>query len=203
MPSVAETGFDNVHDTQQVYRRLLDTLSRPGTTASIAFAAEKLIFSDTLHNSIAAAALTLLDNEVTFHMALTGAEALESWIRQSTFSRSAEPEEADYIFASGSETLAWASKLKNGLPEFPETSATLLLTVENCMASEEGSSVYLLQGPGIRGEATIRVSGLEPAWMHIREELNEEFPRGIDIWLLDTNGNIIGIPRTTRIKEAN
>jgi alpha-D-ribose 1-methylphosphonate 5-triphosphate synthase subunit PhnH len=202
MPNAAETGFDNVHDTQQVYRRLLDTLSRPGTTASIA-AAEKLLFSEPLHNFIAAAALTLLDNEVTFHIALPGAEALSNWIRQSTFSRSAEPEEADYIFASGSETPAWASKLKNGLPEFPETSASLLLTIDNCMASEEGSSVYLLQGPGIRGEATICVGGLEPAWMLVREALNEEFPRGIDIWLLDKNGNLIGIPRTTRIKEAN
>jgi alpha-D-ribose 1-methylphosphonate 5-triphosphate synthase subunit PhnH len=78
-----------------------------------------------------------------------------------------------------------------------------VLTVDNCKASEAGSSVYHLQGPGIRGEATIRVRGLEPAWMHIREALNEEFPRGIDIWLLDKNGNLIGIPRTTRIKEAN
>ncbi|SEC62229.1 phosphonate C-P lyase system protein PhnH [Paenibacillus sp. GP183] len=203
MPNAAETGFDSVHDTQQVYRRLLDTLSRPGTTASIAAAAEKLIFSEPLHNSIAAAALTLLDNEVTFHMALPGAEALENWIRQSTFSRSVNPGEADYIFASGSETQSWASKLKIGLPEFPETGATVLLTVDNCMASEEESTVYLLQGPGIRGEAMIRIGGLDPAWMHIRELLNEEFPRGIDIWLLDKNGNLIGIPRTTRIKEAN
>ena len=55
--------FDEVFDTQAVFRKLLEAMSNPARTVSVAEQKEKL-FGD--YRALLALGMTLLDNEVTF-----------------------------------------------------------------------------------------------------------------------------------------
>ena len=55
--------FDEVFDTQAVFRKVLEAMSNPTRTVSVAEQMEKLFGN---HRAFLALGMTLLDNEVTF-----------------------------------------------------------------------------------------------------------------------------------------
>ncbi len=208
MASVKEWAFDRVHDTQAVYRQLLAALSRPGELGSIAASAERM--QEQLPDSRAAAcaaalAYTLLDGEVRF--AVRSAELEQSgwpaFVRSRTFSRSAELAEAEFIFTEGMLPAAELERLvkeaQKGTLLRPEAGATLFVQVD---ALGRGESALSVCGPGVPGERTIPLSGFSSSWIAARAEANAEFPTGLDMVLYTADGLLLGLPRTTRIKEV-
>ena len=190
-----------VHDTQIVYRKILNCLSRPGTTENITPESNKLDIELPFSKTLMALAFTLLDSEVSF--AAIGVEqvAVEKRIQQLTYAKKAAAVQADYIFITKETAAATIQKViaeaKNGTLLDPHASATLVVEVPKLFERANAESI-LIKGLGIKGEKELAILS-SSNWLQAREARNAEFPLGIDMFFLDTAGNILALPRTTRM----
>lgn len=89
-------SFDDVHDTQKIFRIMLDSMARPGKINVLP--SIYLLRKD--ENFLYLIAKTLLDIEVTFCF-LPQNNFLEYQIKQDTGSSTAPIDKADYIFCDG------------------------------------------------------------------------------------------------------
>lgn len=190
-----------VHDTQTVYRKTLNCLARPGTTENITSESKRLDLALPLSKNLMAMAFTLLDSEVSFAVMGKEQSVIEKRIQQLTYAKKATVVQADYIFitqeASAAKVCEAITEAKNGTLLDPHASATLIVEVPGLFA-EENNKRLLIKGPGIKDEKEI--TGLDcNDWLQARETKNAEFPLGIDMFFLDTAGNILALPRTTRV----
>jgi alpha-D-ribose 1-methylphosphonate 5-triphosphate synthase subunit PhnH len=188
-------GFaDPVHDTQAVFRTLLDALSRPGTVGVIenvlpdarATRAEFAAF---------AALLTLCDYATPVWLAQPDA-ALASALRFHTGAPLAdEAAQAAFAYIHDADTMPALECFALGSAESPEQSATLLIRVD----ALTGGTPIVLSGPGIQHTQTIAPVGLPERFWRERAALAPLFPCGIDCYLL-CGAELIGLPRTTQAK---
>ncbi|WP_233836039.1 phosphonate C-P lyase system protein PhnH [Paraburkholderia sp. ZP32-5] len=193
--STLTPGFaDPVHDTQAVFRTLLDTLSRPGTIGLI---------GDVLpepHRARAepaafAALLTLCDYATPVWLAQPDT-ALASALRFHTGAPLVDtPANAAFAYLHDAEALPPLESFAPGSAESPEQSATLLIRVD----ALTGGEPIALRGPGIRDTATISPVGLPARFWRERATLAPLFPSGIDCYLV-CGTRLIGLPRTTEAK---
>lgn len=115
--------FDEVLDTQAVFRKLLDAMSNPARTVSVAAQMEKL-FGE--YRAFLALGMTLLDNEVTFSPC--GNEALRKDLQLVSLSPEAAVSDADYLFVTDVRQLPKIfAQAKCGTLIDPHKSATLLI----------------------------------------------------------------------------
>ncbi|MFT4068473.1 phosphonate C-P lyase system protein PhnH [Paraburkholderia sp.] len=193
--SALTPGFaDPVHDTQAVFRTLLDALSRPGTIGLIgdvlpephgtraepaAFAALLALCDDTTPVWLAQAD-TALASAVRFH---TGAPLVDA------------PATAAFAYIHEAGALPLLESFAPGSAESPEQSATLLIRVE----ALTGGAPVVLSGPGILDTATISPAGLPARFWRERAALAPLFPCGVDCYLV-CGTRLIGLPRTTEAK---
>ncbi|MFP3569114.1 phosphonate C-P lyase system protein PhnH [Paraburkholderia sp. SIMBA_030] len=188
-------GFaDPVHDTQAVFRTLLDALSRPGTVGVVenglpgvrATRAELAAFT---------ALLTLCDYATPVWLAQPDT-ALASALRFHTGAPLVdEPAQAAFAYIHDADALPSLENFAPGEAESPEQSVTLLIRVE----ALTGGTPVVLSGPGIQHTATIAPVGLPERFWRERAALAPLFPCGIDCYLV-CGGTLIGLPRTTKAK---
>jgi len=199
LPAVGTGSFDDVHAGQRTFRLLLEALARPGGVQALSDRMPDV--PPGLDPYVALVAFTLLDQEVRFATSGPAAERLAAYIARRTGARPAPPEEAGFLFANGDDAAAPLAQLPVGSLEFPEQGATAVLTVERLSATGgDGSGpVMTLSGPGIAATARVHVQGLAPAAVRTFIELNREYPVGVDAFLIDLRGRVIGLPRTARI----
>jgi alpha-D-ribose 1-methylphosphonate 5-triphosphate synthase subunit PhnH len=188
-------GFaDPVHDTQAVFRILLDALSRPGTVgviekglpevretpAALAAFAALLTLCDYATPVWLAQADTALASALRFH---TGAPLVD------------QPGLAAFAYIHDASAMPALENFPLGVAESPEQSVTLLIRVE----ALTGGTPVVLSGPGIQHTATIAPAGLPAHFWRERAALAPLFPCGIDCYLV-CGGTLIGLPRTTEAK---
>lgn len=189
--------LDMVHDIQSVYRKLVHSMSRPGTVTDLSDEAEKLN-KQGVFPSTQLIARTLLDTEVTFCIVSSRAAEVTSLFSQMTYAKEAAIEAADYIFvledaASG----AWLNTIhaaKIGELINPHAAATIIIEVENLF----GATTLQLAGPGIQTTATMAMDMRED-WVELRAERNSEFPLGLDLLFTDVDHRVLALPRTTQV----
>lgn len=190
--------LDLVHDIQKVYRKTLDSMSRPGLISNINEQAGKLDVAIGCFRSTLVLALMLFDTEVKFKVYSERATEITKFINQLTYAKETEAESADFILilndAKTDELekallLAYSGDLLN-----PHQGATIL--VEADFVSNDRD--LILTGPGIAEERSIKVK-VSGNWVDIRSEKNIEYPLGIDLIFTDRDDNIICLPRTTQI----
>ncbi len=190
--------IDMVHDIQTAYRKLLICMSRPGSIESIEEESEKLHIDIKFFNSTLVLMFMLLDSEVSFKIVSQDKDEISKFVRQLTYSKSKNIEEADFIFILENAdkdmleevlTDAKAGNLIN-----PHESATVI--VETNRISDEKK--FILKGPGIKDESHIDLQ-LDETWLEKLYKNNIEFPMGIDIIFTDKNSNITCLPRTTKV----
>lgn len=180
-----------VHQTQQHYRTLVDIFSYPG---KITKNVERSSNYSTFCDGVLMTAMALLDNEVTFHTTLksdgrefstlTGARTVE------------EISKSDYLIIKEKDlTPSIFEEASIGTLPSPEKSATLIIEV----TSFHEGHYYKLTGPGIKEQSMIQVS-LAEQWISYRNEKCKEYPLGIDLILIDSQSNMMAIPRTTKIE---
>ena len=113
--------FDEVFDTQAVFRLLLEAMANPTRVVSIAAQKEKLFGN---YSAFLALGMTLLDNEVTF--STCGEDALRKNLQLVTLSQEAPLSQADYLFLSHAQMLPTVlEQAKCGTLIDPHKSATL------------------------------------------------------------------------------
>jgi len=199
-PGAGLRPFDDVHATQRTFRLLLDALARPGTVQALIDRVPDVPAPVDPH--VALVALTLLDHETRFATSGPEAAPLAEFIARRTGAHPAPPEEAGFLFASGDDDAAPLARLSVGSLESPEQGGTAIVTVARLSANDDGGGpgcVMTLRGPGIAAITRVHVRGLARAIVETFIEQNHEFPLGIDAYLIDLGGRIIGLPRTVRI----
>lgn len=190
--------LDLVHDIQEAYRKVLNSMSRPGIIESLKNEEIKVDMDMDIYKSTFVIMLMLLDREVTFNIVSDNSSEISNLVSQMTYAKVKPIEEADYIFVikdSCDETLGEiCSKAKFGDLINPNNSSTIIAEFD-CI-NNEGALQFA--GPGIKEVNKVYISG-NKNWIKIREMKNQEFPLGIDIICLDKNSSVLCIPRTTKI----
>ncbi len=202
---VRETAFDDVFDSQATFRVLLDSLSRPGTVGILPSRRYQ-----SLPKGFCPPALSILktmcDHRVSFSVG--SSDQRPDWVRYLEINLSTpfqKVEEADYVIFQGDRFDADFTRLNHGTLEFPEYSATALICVGRL--SDEGEPgrpgcELRLSGPGVRDLALLSVTGLDVRYIEERSRTNMFYPMGVDIFLVDSDGRVSGIPRTSAVEHA-
>jgi alpha-D-ribose 1-methylphosphonate 5-triphosphate synthase subunit PhnH len=193
--------FDYIHHIQKAYRKLVDSIAKPGAINSLKAVSDRLDLPVRCNKSTLVLALMLLDTEVTFHIIGNDSEQLAKYISQLTYAKVAPGEEADFIFLLEESEPGQFAKIiqrcKLGDLINPHTSATLIVEVKKIAAEKR----YILTGPGIKEEKYLSIDHHDN-WTESRIQKNSEYPLGIEIYFIDQEHNLVAIPRTTMIKEA-
>lgn len=168
------------------FRSCLEALSRPGHIQEI-----QPLFDSPLQ----AIASVMLYSEVSycyhgnedFHMlqAICGAT-----INSAT--------EADYLFVDHPDT-ALLRVAKVGTAESPELGATLIF---RCEQLETDGTPVLLTGPGIQ-TARKKTLPVDREFIGQLNEKNDAFPMGVDVFFISNTGQLVGLPRTTRLQVTS
>ncbi|SDO17412.1 phosphonate C-P lyase system protein PhnH [Vreelandella arcis] len=185
---------DPVHDSQRLFRQLLQAMSEPGTLHNLEVAA--LPEEAPIGNALWGALLTLcdLDSQVWIARELD-TQALRDALAFHTGCRlTDEPSGADFALVTPA-TLTGDIAFATGSDEYPDRSTTLLIPLDRL--TDEGS--WQLSGPGIPERRWLDVGGGE-ALMACLARNRALFPRGLDA-LLACGSRLTAIPRSTLIAK--
>jgi alpha-D-ribose 1-methylphosphonate 5-triphosphate synthase subunit PhnH len=160
------------------------------------------------------ALLTLLDREVTFTVAMNGqwlppAAPIVQWLILRSGAITGAAEHAMFAFFCDHRSTDLILQLNRGTLVKPESSATVFYCVEQLMHSsdqleETASWIALeLRGPGIKEACSVFVAELEKCDIEQISRARQGYPLGIDMYLTDTAGRCIGLPRTTLVRIVN
>jgi alpha-D-ribose 1-methylphosphonate 5-triphosphate synthase subunit PhnH len=189
--------FDFVQDTQKLFRKILTATSFPGSVVDLGPEAVKIETGSTVNTALLGCAIALLDAETAFCVWPRRAQEHERLLSQLTYGRAAAPESAEFQFVlAGTDTVSDALRAASiGTLEEPHRGATLFIEVGTL---GEGGALRI-EGPGVRGCVRIGVEGLHPGWIDARAERCSEYPLGVDVYLVDGAGRLVGLPRTARL----
>ncbi|MGY5344286.1 phosphonate C-P lyase system protein PhnH [Paenibacillus glucanolyticus] len=197
--------LDLVHDTQLAYRKLMDSMSRPGLISELGELAGKVGLKLNCFDATVLLAAVLLDTEVTFKIISEKEEEIVRLFNQLTYAKAAETAAADFIFvlndANSFQLEEAIRKAKAGDLIHPHASATFIVEAEQ-ITNDNG---LVLSGPGIEDTHHVQVStcGSESrgSWLDERALRNIEYPLGIDMIFVDRDSRTLCLPRTTQISK--
>jgi alpha-D-ribose 1-methylphosphonate 5-triphosphate synthase subunit PhnH len=200
-------NFDSVYDSQKVFRLILEAMSNPTRVVNISEYAVKLFgdypgFMDNNPSAVystrslafLALALTLLDNGISFNTCEN--QSLTDEIVSLTHAKTEKIEAADFVFVCEPNDIENVIvTVKCGTLSDPHKSATVIIR-------NDGEPVYRLifSGPGINGKATIQATQTVKKAIELRDAQNYEYPQGIDLIFLSSNGGLLAIPRLTQME---
>lgn len=183
--------------TQKDFRVLAGVLARPGTIG-------RLTGLPSAPAAVVPAA-GLADVEVP--LAVLAAPGDQRWAaaaHAATGAPYAEPDAARMVLALRPPEPDELRKLPRGDALAPEHGCRLIIAVTALRATpEHGDVVLTLRGPGVDGTATLSVAGLDAAVFGTLHEINDDYPAGVDTFLVAADGTVAGLPRTTRIEMGN
>ncbi|PIC76663.1 phosphonate C-P lyase system protein PhnH [Sporosarcina sp. P19] len=191
-------AIDQVHDLQYVYRKLLHSMSRPGTISSITEPVKRMDYSIPCSEALLLTAMALLDGEVTFHIVSDEHQELIEKISEYTSAKYASIHEADFVIVlredKEQEIRHALEQCKVGSLIDPQQSSTWL--IESSVLENDGEIV--LKGPGIQSEVSLQTGFPVTLWQ-ARNQRTNEFPMGIDLIFIDQASQIACVPRTTAV----
>ncbi|MFV0349481.1 MAG: phosphonate C-P lyase system protein PhnH [Halodesulfovibrio sp.] len=207
------SGFtDPVHDAGDTFRIVLQAMSRPGLVLPLAGLAQT---PAELNSAAAAVCLSLFDNDTSVSLegfgpdfATGNVNDVASWLRfhcgcpiVTSSEHSTKKEREGIVFAvfrNGME-LPDLAGFPVGTESYPDRSATLVIQVASLAnaanAGCEGTDLLRLEGPGIKGERRLHVSGLARSFWEAFARNRVLYPMGFDVVLCAPQG-IACLPRT-------
>jgi alpha-D-ribose 1-methylphosphonate 5-triphosphate synthase subunit PhnH len=102
-------------------------------------------------------------------------------------------EDAAFVLAASPATMPRLAALRQGTPEYPDRSATLI--VEVASLSTKGLQ---LEGPGINGRVGFSFAGMPGRLADELRANRAQFPCGVDL-ILAAPGAIAALPRSVRL----
>jgi alpha-D-ribose 1-methylphosphonate 5-triphosphate synthase subunit PhnH len=180
-------GFaDPVAASQQVFRGVLDAMSRPGMPVAL-----ETLTDFGVHGAVA---LALLDFETPVWLGTAPPPQFASWLRFHCGCPLAATEaEASFVFLDAAD-LPDLDLFNAGDAKYPDRAATLVISVP----ALEGGIAVALEGPGIETRVTIAPLGLDAGFWRQAIENRARFQLGLDL-ILAAGDRIVGLPRSTRI----
>jgi alpha-D-ribose 1-methylphosphonate 5-triphosphate synthase subunit PhnH len=194
-PLTLDGGFaEPVFGAQTAFRALMDALANPGQAQPLG---RELTTHYGLAPGLAAVALTMCDHDTTLWLdpVLAGSEPLVAWLRFHTAAPLlADPMEAQFALVSSGADLPMLGRFALGTDEYPDRSTTIAVA----LPSLSGGPALMVRGPGIKDFRAIAPAGLPADFVAQWGANRAAFPRGVDL-LLVADGQVIGLPRSTRI----
>ena len=189
MATTTLPGFsDSVHETQRMFKGLLEALAHPGQIYSPTVA---LAPPNGLTPLCAAACLTLMDLETTVWLQPSLPSSVKNWLRFHTGCRfSDSPAAATFAVISDAFSQPELKAFSWGSAEDPEKSTTLLIQVEDFSLGK----AQQLSGPGIMKSVALAPALPEIFW-HQWAHNHSAYPQGVDCFLF-TQRSVVGLPRT-------
>ena len=190
-------GFaDPVIDAQAAFRAILDALAHPGTAQKLGSTSDGL---GALGRELVSTLLTLSDHDTAISLSpALDVDAVRAFVGFHTgVPIVAETAKAAFAFVALGDALPELAKCNLGTQEYPDRSTTLVVE----LPALSGGPMLVLRGPGIENTKEFSPVGLPGDFVGQWGENREIFPRGVDL-LLVADGQVIGLPRTTRIVEA-
>ncbi|MEI3612476.1 phosphonate C-P lyase system protein PhnH [Pseudogracilibacillus sp. SO30301A] len=192
---------DQVHYTQNVYRDVLNAMSRPGDIVCLVEADSSFAKTFNCFRATSSLLFTLLDHDVTYHLISDDSVNMSTMITAYTLARHVPVEEADFIIvlmdAQESEVEHALKTCKVGTLRDPHLSATWIVETEPLQLGKE----IKLTGPGIETETLLQVQLAQTFW-DIRKERLSEFPLGLDIIFTNRRNEVLCMPRTTIVEKV-
>lgn len=188
-------GFHQpVHDSQRVFRGVLDAMAHPGRVVGLDAA---MATAAPLHRGTMALLLALADFETPLWLSPSARnDAVLGAIRFHCGSPIAsDPSGAAFVVAANATERPRLDVLELGPDLYPEHAATLILQVDGLGVGNE----IVLSGPGIDGISRLAIDGLDEAFWAERKALEVLFPRGLDIILVDGKA-VAAVPRSTAVE---
>jgi len=198
MEAVFEGGFATpVLDSQTSFRAVMDALANPGTPRKLA---ETASTHAPLQADLVSVLLTLSDADTPIWLSDSLRTApVEAFIAFHTGAPLVhEPGKAAFAFAARVEELPSLSQFNLGTQEYPDRSTTIVLAVP----ALSGGSDIVLRGPGVDDHWHCSPMGLPGDFVEQWAANRDLFPRGIDL-LLVADGQVMGLPRSTRISGGH
>lgn len=190
-------ALDPIRDTQAIFRTMLDAHAWPGTIHQLPVAAD----GAPVNEWAAGLLITLLDHETTLSVEpFPHSEDLERFVRQRTNAGDAQSEHADFVLALADGIVPELPlKVKTGSLAYPDDGATLVVALESLDHIARNGLRLALDGPGVPEAFEVRVAGLPDRFFEARTEVVRDYPCGFDLILVDTEGRLMALPRSTRI----
>ena len=193
---ISEGFTDASHGSQSVFRTLLNAFSYPGKPMEMPLDCG---LPSVGQAAASATLLSLLDSDITVWLSQSFNNSnTANWLRFHTGCKLVQDiRDAKFIWIAFGDPLPELSNLSIGTDEYPDESATCILETEGFHTE---TKEWILKGPGINGEQSIKVFGLSDKFIEQWTANHKIFPRGIDVILTSTN-QIVGLPRTTHISN--
>lgn len=189
---MVEAGFASpVEAAQRVFRTLLTALSEPGRILALPPCCAP---PEGLDPAAAAAVLALADGDTPLWLD-PSARAAASYMRFHTGAPIVGTEEAALFLLAAAKHRPALSQLQAGTPEYPDRSATLILSVEDLVEGEG----WHLSGPGIAGTRRLLVRGLDERFAEEWRASHARFPLGVDV-VFAARDRLAALPRSTRLE---
>jgi alpha-D-ribose 1-methylphosphonate 5-triphosphate synthase subunit PhnH len=190
-------GFqDPVKDSQAVFRSVLDALANPGTVRGMPAGHAPL---GGLGTELASTLVTLTGPET--RIALSDGlktEAVRNFIAFHTGASATDTlTEAAFVFIAEGDDLADLNQCNLGTQDYPDRSTTIVMAV----SSLSDGPRRVMRGPGIDTTLNFAVADLPADFVEQWAANRELFPRGVDM-LFVCNGQVLGLPRSSRLVEA-
>jgi alpha-D-ribose 1-methylphosphonate 5-triphosphate synthase subunit PhnH len=186
-----------VHDAQQVFRAVLEAMSRPGRVQTLPAKVQQGLEPPGLGRVTTAVLLTLLDAETRawLHPSLRS-DAASAYLQFHTGVMHVDeaPRAHFAVVEADHATPALWRELACGSDAVPQEGATLIVEVPSL---EQGPALAL-RGPGVETVQTLRVGGLHAGFWQARAHLEAAFPLGIEL-ILTCGDRLAALPRSTRV----
>jgi alpha-D-ribose 1-methylphosphonate 5-triphosphate synthase subunit PhnH len=191
--SLAPGLADLPHDSQRLFRAILDGFAHPGSIVGLPQTPDA---AEPLSRAATAFLLTLVDRDTPLWLAPPlDTPALREFVRFHTGAPIAE-RPADALFAV---VAAGAAPLLEGFAigadPYPDRSATVIVEV----ASLGGGPLRSWRGPGIDGRASVAVSGLPAGFWEEWAANRALFPCGVDV-VFTAGTDLLALPRSIAVE---
>ncbi|OQX11089.1 MAG: phosphonate C-P lyase system protein PhnH [Desulfobulbaceae bacterium A2] len=173
-----------------VFRSLLRAMSRPGQ----AWPLPQAVDSEPRHHLLTVVE-AMCDYESSFHLAGKD-QLLAAVVSHGCGAPTVPVEKAAFLLAPEGSSHGLLGRLHRGTPDFPDRGATVVYQVKSFAG--KGPSP-LLSGPGIRETVRPTLAGLDPSELPALAVINRDFPLGVDVLFVSHDGQVMGLPRSTRI----
>ena len=197
---IREVTYNPVFDAQLHFRLIMDSLARPGKI-------NKLDGIDIhpptgINNASAFIAMALLNQDVSFFLSNQDLQ-ISDYITINTASKTTTPDKADFMFINGATSERILESAQIGTLLYPETGAFVIIDVDEVSNTYiQKAKKLVLSGPGNEAEKEIYINNITDGILVTLSNLNSEFPLGVEVFITDRSGSIIGIPRSNKISYS-
>lgn len=201
LAQLKENQFDFVHDNQKTFRKIMMALAFPGKVYQLK--SIPLSISRKELHYILQPFLTLLDFETSYCVYGNDREVIEEikeYIHINTNCLHTNIAHADFVLCLNSSSNGKFNQLKKGTLYHPNESATIFYLVNKIEYDFFPDSTKLsISGPGVETEIDLYLSDINLDEIKEWITSKNDYPLGVDIYVVSRTGKIIGLPRSVSI----